>query len=118
MVLRGELYLARFPYSDLRGSKRRPICILSKDVYNSGPDVLAAMITSNRRRWEAPGIGDVRLSDWQEGGLLHPSVLRTAKLRDLEKFLLEGPIGRLTEKDQAIADEQLAEILGLGSSGS
>lgn len=113
MVLRGELYLARFPYSDLRGSKRRPVCILSRDQYNVGPDVLAAMITSNRRRWEIPGIGDVRLSDWQEEGLLHPSVLRAAKLRDLERFLLEGPIGRLTIRDQALVDGRLAEVLDI-----
>lgn len=113
MISRGELYLARFPYSDLRGSKRRPICILSTDDYNAGPDVLAAMITSNRRRWKNPGVGDVRLSDWQEEGLLHPSVLRAAKLRDLERFLLEGPIGKLTKRDQTVVNDALAALLGL-----
>ncbi len=113
MISRGELYLARFPYSDLRGSKRRPICILSLDDYNAGPDVLAAMITSNRRRWEGPGLGDVRLTDWESEGLLHPSVLRTAKLRDLERFLLEGPIGRLSGNDQEAVDEMLRRVLGL-----
>lgn len=113
MTSRGEIYLARFPYSDLRGSKRRPVGVLSRDDYNRGPDVLAAMITSNKRRVETPEVGDVRLSDWEEEGLLHPSVLRAAKIRDLERVLLEGPIGRLTREDQARVDVALAEVLGL-----
>lgn len=113
MISRGELYLARFPYSDLRGSKRRPICILSTDDYNAGPDVLGTMITSNRRRWEAPAVGDVRLIDWESEGLLHPSVLRAAKLRDLERFLLEGPVGSLSERDQESVDAMLQKVLGL-----
>lgn len=115
MISRGELYLARFPYSDLRGSKRRPVCVLSQDAYNSGPDVLTAMITSNRRRWDSTEQGDVRLEDWEQEGLLHPSVLRVAKLRDLERFLLEGPIGRLTPKDQRSVDDALADVLGLST---
>lgn len=113
MISRGELYLARFPYSDLRGSKRRPICILSTDEYNAGPDVLAAMITSNRLRLERPGLGDVRLDEWQAEGLLHPSVLRAAKLRDLERFSLEGPMGKLSQADQEAVDRALTEVLGL-----
>ena len=113
MTSRGELYLARFPYSDLRGSKRRPVCVLSIEDYNVGPDVLAAMITSNRRRWVNAGVGDVRLDDWEAEGLLHPSVLRAAKLQDLERFLLEGPIGSLSPRDQATVDGALREVLGL-----
>lgn len=113
MISRGELHLARFPYSDLRGSKRRPICILSTSDYNEGPDVLAAMITSSRSRWENPGLGDVRLTDWEAEGLLHPSVLRAAKLQDVEKYLLQGPIGRLTTNDEQAVNEILVRVLGL-----
>ena len=113
MISRAELYLARFPYSDLRGSKRRPICILSTQEYNQGPDVLAAMITSSRRRWENPGLGDVLLKEWQAEGLLHPSVLRAAKLQDLEKYVLQGPIGRLAASDERSVNEALSEVLGL-----
>ncbi len=113
MISRGELYLARFPYSDLRGSKRRPVCILSTQDYNEGPDVLAAMITSSRWRWENPGLGDVVLTQWQAEGLLHPSVLRTAKLQDLEKYLLQGPIGRLAASDEKSVNETLLKVLGL-----
>lgn len=115
MISRGELYLARFPYSDLRGSKRRPICIISAQEYNEGPDVLAAMITSNRRRWQNPGLGDALLTEWRVEGLLHPSVLRAAKLQDLEKYLLEGPIGRLAANDEQSVNEMLLKVLGLKS---
>lgn len=117
MISRGELYLARFPYSDLRGAKRRPICVLSTQEYNEGPDILVAMITSSRRRWENPGLGDVVLADWQAEGLLHPSVLRAAKLQDLEKHLLQGPIGRLAASDEKSVNEMLLKVLGLEHPG-
>lgn len=55
----------------------------------------------------------MRLEDWREEGLLHPSVLRAAKLRDLERFLLEGPIGKLSDRDREAANRTLTEVLGL-----
>jgi hypothetical protein len=87
--------------------------VLSVEDYNTGPDVLASMITSNRRRWDSPEAGDVRLEDWEAEGLLHPSVLRVAKLRDLERFLLEGPIGALSARDQRSVDDSLRKVLGI-----
>lgn len=43
----GEIVLVPFPYSDLSGSKRRPVLIVSNDVYNASfPDCVVAVITS------------------------------------------------------------------------
>lgn len=43
----GEIVLVPFPYSDLSGSKRRPVLIVSNDSYNASfPDVVVAVITS------------------------------------------------------------------------
>jgi hypothetical protein len=85
---RGEVYRAPFTYSDLIGSKDRPVCIMSADDYNRGPDVIVAMITSNPARVESPDLGDVALQDWEAAGLTRRSVLRTPKLQDLEVGLL------------------------------
>ena len=35
--------LVPFPYSDLRGMKRRPACIVSAGAYQRGPDVIVAL---------------------------------------------------------------------------
>ncbi len=43
--------------------------------------------------------GDVDLAAWQEAGLLHPSLLRMAKVATLDGDLVDGTIGRLTKSD-------------------
>ena len=45
---RGEIYLGPFLYSDLAGSKRRPMVVVSARSYNAGMDVVVAMISSGR----------------------------------------------------------------------
>ena len=51
---RGQIVLAPFPYSDLRGMKRRPACVVSASSYNEGPDVIVAMVTSSATRLHDP----------------------------------------------------------------
>lgn len=72
---RGEIYLGPFLYSALAGTKRRPMCIVSAPAYNSGPDVMVAIVSSGVRV-AALHLGDVVLKDWQQSGLLRPSVVR------------------------------------------
>ncbi|MHB8464849.1 MAG: hypothetical protein ACYDH6_06735 [Acidimicrobiales bacterium] len=40
---RGDIVLVPFPYSDLRGMKRRPACVVSASAYQRGPDVDGAL---------------------------------------------------------------------------
>ena len=89
---RGEIHLVPFEYSDLRGSKRRPACIVSSDQYNArGRDVILAMITSNMTARE---VGDIPVQDWRSAGLLKASVVRSGRLRVLEQRLLTDARGR------------------------
>lgn len=74
---RGEVYLGPFLYSDLAGSKSRPMCIVSTSAYNAGPDVMVAMVTSGARV-SPPRLGDVVVRDWQQSGLLRPFVVSLA----------------------------------------
>ena len=46
-MIRGEIYLAPFTYADLRGSKRRPVCVVSSAPFHADPDVIEA------ERWRA-----------------------------------------------------------------
>lgn len=110
---RGDLFLAPFLYSDLEGSKRRPVCVVSSDLYNAGLDVIVAMVTSSTVRREAPGYGDVPLEDWKVAGLLRPSTLRAGRLLVLESRLLQGRLGTITQRDSDATNNALQLVLAL-----
>lgn len=109
---RGEIYLGPFLYSDGLGSKRRPLCVVSVPTYNAGPDVMVAMVTSGARV-TSPRLGDVVLSDWQQAGLLRPSVVRAGRLQVIERRLLSAQRGTLSAGDLATVDRALRAVLAL-----
>jgi len=109
---RGEIYLGPFLYSNLAGSKWRPVCVVSAPTYNAGPDVMVAMISSGTRV-TAPCLGDVELRDWQQSGLLRPSVVRAGRLQVIERRLLSSQRGTLSTADLAALDQALRVVLGL-----
>ena len=57
----GEIVLVPFPYSDLSGSKRRPVLVVSNNLYNNSfLDIVVVAITSRTEkptfilfRWKA-----------------------------------------------------------------
>ncbi|GAC1376826.1 MAG: hypothetical protein NVSMB4_05910 [Acidimicrobiales bacterium] len=110
---RGDLLLAPFPYSDLRGLKRRPVCVVSSAAYSQGPDVIVAMVTSSHARVARPGLGDVVLRDWQAAALRQPSVVRAGRLLVIENRLLSAGLGELSQRDLAAVDVALKTALGL-----
>ena len=89
----GEVVLVSFPYSGLTGMRRRPALVLL-DVGDD--DVVVARITSQAIR----DAFDVELIEWQEAGLLLPSITRLHKLATLEKDLVERRLGILTAGDR------------------
>jgi hypothetical protein len=56
-----------------------------------------AMITSQVEALELDG--DVLLADWKAAGLLHPSLLRLAKVASIDEELIDKAIGRLSARD-------------------
>ena len=76
--------------------KRRPACVVSADAYQRGPDVIVAMVTSRTDRRQAPGLGDVVVTDWQAAGLRAPSTVRVGRLLVLEQRLLGATLGQLS----------------------
>jgi mRNA interferase MazF len=98
----GDVALVRFPFTDLATTKKRPALVLA--VTSRSPRyrlVSLAMITS---QVESLGLeGDVTLKDWSRAGLLHPSLLRLAKIATVDGDLVERTIGRLSIPDQTAA---------------
>lgn len=56
-----------------------------------------AMITSQTEALRLDG--DVLLSDWKAAGLLHPSLLRMAKIATVDEDLIDKSLGRLAPID-------------------
>src|SRR5665213_2195738 len=110
---RGQIVLAPFLYSDLIGMKRRPACVVSSAAYNSGPDVILAMVTSRRTRFQVPTPGDVVVTDWQGAGLSTPSVIRAGRLLVLEQRLIQFALGHLSVADLGLVDRGLLNVLDL-----
>jgi mRNA interferase MazF len=90
----GEIVLLSFPFVDVTRVKRRPALVL---LDTGDDDVVVARVTSQAVR--APF--DVELMEWQQAGLLFPSVVRVHKVATLEKRLLERRLGALTARDWA-----------------
>ncbi len=88
----GEVILLLFPFSDTAGSRRRPALVL---LDTGDEDIIVARITSQIPQT----VLDVELAEWQQAGLLLPSVVRVHKLATLEKRLVERRLGMLTSAD-------------------
>ncbi|MGK5090235.1 type II toxin-antitoxin system PemK/MazF family toxin [Bdellovibrionota bacterium FG-2] len=94
----GEIVLVRFPFSDLESSKKRPaLCLSSHRLTDKIQIVVVAMVTSKIENFALEG--DYLLSDWEEAGLLHPSLVRLAKIASLDLVLIEKKLGKITAQD-------------------
>jgi len=85
----GDVVLLEFPFTDTAGSKRRPALIL---LDTGDDDIVVARVTGQLSA--APQ--DVTLDEWQQAGLLLPSVVRLHKVATLQRRLVDKKLGRLT----------------------
>ena len=96
-----------FPFVEGGGAKRRPALVISAEAFDaSGHTVLAMITTSTRRTWP----GDVELVDYGDAGLHRPCILRL-KLFTLDRRLILGTVGRLSERDRKSARGSLRRFL-------
>jgi mRNA interferase MazF len=105
----GDVALVRFPFADLAATKKRPALVLARTA-RSPRNRLAtlAMITSQIEALKLEG--DVILQDWKAAGLLHPSLLRLAKVATVDEDLVDETIGRLSSRDQESARQAFRRV--------
>ena len=105
----GDVALVRFPFTELAAAKKRPALLLARTV-RSPRNRLAtvAMITSQVEALAL--VGDVALADWKAAGLLHPSLLRLAKIAMIDEDLVDKRLGHLSERDLASARGAFREV--------
>ncbi len=95
----GDVALVRFPFTELAAAKKRPALVLARTARSPRNRLVTlAMITSQVEALRLEG--DVLLSDWKEAGLLHPSLLRLAKVATVDEDLIDKRVGALSPADR------------------
>lgn len=106
----GDVVLVGFPFTNLLATKKRPAVVISNTAYQQGrPDVILMAITSQIRQPLA--FGEYVLKDWQQAGLLKPSVLKPL-IATLEQTQIVKVMGQLSATDQQGLQKTLQTILG------
>ena len=107
---RGDVVLVSFIYSDETGESRRPAVIVSSDAYHQGrQEAIIAAITGTTDRIL---VGDHLISDWQDAGLLFPSVA-TGIIRTIKQGMIAKKIGTMPQPDMQAIENNLRDALGL-----
>ncbi|MBI1995230.1 MAG: type II toxin-antitoxin system PemK/MazF family toxin [Deltaproteobacteria bacterium] len=84
----------RFPFSDLMGSKVRPVLILSNDIYNRRhADLLVCAITSSPRSHDYAT--SLTTGDLERGVLKIDSEVRADTITAIEQGIILKRIGRV-----------------------
>ena len=104
-----DIVLVSFPFTDLRGVKKRPALIVSPNQYNSHFDVVIAFITSKLDSEYRPG--DYRIQEWKKAHLPKPSQIRM-KFATIDKAIIVKKIGTLSRKDRQEFQKLLLQFFG------
>lgn len=114
----GQIVLTPFPYTDLSGSKLRPVLMLRKA--SRFDDWLVCMVSSKLDQADA-GFDEVLApgdADFAVSGLKVPSALRLSRLAVLDASLLVGSIGSIGDERLARIRQRLAEWIGEAAQSS
>lgn len=102
MYNQADIVIVPFPYTDLSGSKSRPVIIISNSNVNKDKDVIVAQITSNLHSDEFSF--KIKNEDINSA-LIYESEIRCHKLFTIDKKLIKRKISQLDD----ISFKQLIE---------
>ena len=100
----GDIVLTAFDFTDLSGSKRRPVLVVADVGLPGMGDWIVCELTSRPGR---PGDVGITQQDIESGRLHQDSWVRPRQLRTLEAHLLSRPVAHVTT---AKLNEVLAAI--------
>lgn len=103
---KGEIVLIPFPFTDLSGIKNRPALVLVENER----DVTVSFITT-QLKWEEKF--DVKLEPTLENGIKKSSLIRLSKLTTVDKELILGRLGKLSNDELAKVNKSLVELFKL-----
>ncbi len=111
---RGTIILAKFPFTDLSGSKRRPAIVLSPSSSKDG-DFIVAFISSKTDNLSSKYDLLLNISDsgFAQTGLKQNSIIRMDKLATLHTSVISGELGSLPKTRIGELNTKLELALGL-----
>jgi mRNA interferase MazF len=105
-MVKGDIVLITFPFTDLSGTKLRPAVVLVSNHL----DITVCFITT-QIQWQETS--DIILVPSLLNGLRKPSLLRTSKIATLDKTLAKGLLGMLNTSEMEMLNINLKEIFQL-----
>jgi len=100
---KGDVVVVDFPFTDLTGSKLRPSVILLENKF----DYVICFITSNLAIEEP---FDIVLSPKPSNGLKKQSLLKTNKIMTVDKDIVMGIIGQLTNAEINLLNNNMVKL--------
>lgn len=105
----GDIVLVNFGFSEGIGFKKRPALVVSSEAYHTErQEVVILAITSNVDRIL---LGDTKVSQWKEAGLLYPSLV-TGIIRTVKSNMIFRKIGEISKGDLNKVEENIKKIIG------
>lgn len=106
-----DVWLVKFPFSDLTTTKTRPAVVISSIIYHHNePDIVFAALTSNVAA--AINSTDYILKDWQGAGLKVPTAFKPL-IATLDPRCAAFRIGSLKSIDVQEVEKRLRLMFGL-----
>ena len=105
-MIKGDIVLITFPFTDLTGPKLRPGVVLSE----IGPDITVCFITTQIQHQDPT---DILISPEPANGIKAVSVIRTSKIATLDKSLIKGLLGKLSSSEISQLNHNLKILFSL-----
>jgi len=97
MTEQGDILLVPIPFTALSSQKRRPVVVVSNNIYNQKTaDLVVVAMTSNPV--EADYSFTINSDDLEKGTLNHPGKVRMDKIYTISKSIVVKTFGRVNGK--------------------
>jgi len=92
-LVRGDIIVLEFPFSDLQAYKRRPSLILKVP---KGEDVIICQMTASSQEKDVEIL--IRKNDFSRGGLRRDGYIRIDKITTIKKTRIKYKVGSLRQE--------------------
>ncbi|MDO8741150.1 MAG: type II toxin-antitoxin system PemK/MazF family toxin [Candidatus Woesearchaeota archaeon] len=104
-LVKGDIVVFQFPFSDADESKKRPALVAAN---TTDENLILCQITSQER--PDPDIVPIAQKDFQQGGLKHDSFIRPTILFSVHQSRIDYKAGRLKQEKVKIIEKKFCEI--------
>ena len=101
-----EMVLIPIPFSDLKSKKRRPVIVISNNIYNQKTeDIVVVAVTSNIQKKDYTIL--ITQNDMEEGNLPKDSMIRVDKIYSLSQLIVVKRLGKIKQ----VTSERIVVLL-------